>query len=81
MHHDLLRVAAQRVAVGVRRRAVVGADHAVAVILQSLVALGTVLAAIDDAADADQIAWLESAHALANSGHAADDLMARYAGI
>ena len=59
---DVLRVAAQRVAGRVRRRAVVGADEAVlAVLLQALVAGRAVPAAVDHAADADQVADLEAA--------------------
>jgi hypothetical protein len=40
-----------------------------------------VLATVDDAADADQIAGLETRHVRAHGGHAADDLVARHAGI
>jgi hypothetical protein len=59
MYHDPLRVAAERVAGRIRRGAVVGADHVVAVVLQPFGAVGAALAAIDDAADADQIVRLE----------------------
>ena len=62
VHHDLLGIPAERVARRVRRRPVVGADHVVAVVLQPRVAVLAALAAIDDAADADQIAHLEAGH-------------------
>ena len=60
MHHDALRIAAQRVAGRIRRGTVVGPDHVVAIVLQPLGAVVALLAAIDDAADADQIARLEA---------------------
>jgi hypothetical protein len=81
--HDALRVAAERVAGRIRRRPVVGADHALlAELLQALVVAGAALAAaVDQAADADDIADLEAADRAADRADVADDLVARHAGI
>ena len=81
VHHDLLRVAAQRVARRVGRGAVVGADHVVAVVLQPVVAVGAGLARIDDAADADQIAHLEAEHARPDGRDAPHDFVPRHARV
>ena len=81
MDHDGLRIAAQRMARRVGRRAVVGADHAVAVILQPFVAFGAMLAAVHDAADAHQVANLVGGDMAAHGGDAAHDLVPRHAGI
>ena len=54
---DPLRIAAERVARRVRRRAVIGADKAdLAILLQPLRAGRAALARIDEAADADRVA-------------------------
>src|SRR5690606_17287564 len=82
VHHDPLRITAQRVARRIGGRPVVGADHAaLAVLLQSFVAGRAVLAAADHAADADHIAGLEAGHLAADGADAADDLVPRHAGI
>lgn len=81
MHHDLLRIAAEGMTGCVGGEAVVGAGHAVAIVLQPLVAFGAVLAAVDDAADAHQIARPVSGDMGTDRGHAADDLVPRHAGI
>ena len=44
-------------------------------------AVVAVLAAVDDAADADQVADLEARHMRADRRHAADDLVARHARV
>ncbi|MNN30577.1 hypothetical protein D3C81_1442310 [compost metagenome] len=77
---NLLRVASERPTRGVRRREVIGADHAVAVVLQTTDAVLTLLAAIDDAADANQLAKLEARDMRAYCGHPPDDFVARHAG-
>src|SRR5690606_29335228 len=59
---------------------VVGADHAVAVVLQPGLAILAVPATVDDAADPDQIAHLIPRHLRADRTHAADDFMARHTG-
>ena len=80
MDYDLLRVAAECPARRVRRREVVGADHAVAVILQPAGAVFAVLAAVDDAADPDQVAGLEGGDLGAHGRNPPDDLVTRHAG-
>src|SRR3546814_14294999 len=65
----------------IRRAAVVGADHVVAVVLQSLGALLALFAAVDDAADADEVADLEAGRLGAGRRHAADDLVPGHARI
>jgi hypothetical protein len=79
---DLLRIAAQGVAGGVFGRAVIGADETVlAELLQAIVARVAVLAAADQAADADHVAFLEAADRTADGRDAAHDLVAGDAGI
>src|SRR5690606_4048699 len=80
VHHDPLRIAAQRPAGLVRNGRVVGADHAVAVVLQPGLAIGAVPATVDDAADPDQITDLIPRHLRADRTHTADDFMARHTG-
>lgn len=82
-HDDALRIAAQGVAGRIWRRAVIGADHAraFAVLLKPFVAGGAGLAAVDHAANADQIAFLEAADVGTDGGDAADDLVTRHAGV
>src|SRR5690606_6267013 len=55
-------------------------DHAVAVVLQALVAFGALPAAVDDAADAHQVARLEAADLAADFADPADDLVPGHAG-
>ena len=76
VHHDPLRIAAERVAGRVGRRGIVGADHAVAIVLQPVRAVVAPLATVDDAADADEIALAESRHLRADRRDAAHDLVA-----
>src|SRR5690606_5215525 len=80
MHHDPLRVTAQRPAGLVGNGRVVGADHAVAVVLQPGLAILAVPATADGAADPHQIAHLIPRHLRAARTHAADDFMARHTG-
>lgn len=67
MHHDVLRVAAEGPAGGVRGREVIGADHAVAVVFQTGFAVLAVFAAVDDATDTHQVADLVSGNMTAES--------------
>ncbi len=79
---DALGIAAQRMAGRIRRRPVIGAGEAVlAKLLQPLGAGRTMLAAVDQAADADGVADLEAADRVADRAHRADDLMARHARV
>src|SRR5690606_24314072 len=80
-HDDLLRVAAERPTGGVRRAAIVGADHLVAVVLEPLAAVLALAAAVDDAAHAHQVAFLEPHDLLAHRRHAADDLVPGHARV
>jgi len=82
LHHDILRIAAERVARRIIGFAIIGADEAaLAILLQPFVAGGAALAAVDHAADADRVADLEGADMIANRGHMADDFVAGNAGI
>src|SRR5699024_9240957 len=63
----------------IRGREVVGADHAVAIVLQPLGAFVAVLATVDDAADAHKVANLEIRHVRTHVGYAPNDLVARHA--
>jgi hypothetical protein len=66
----------------IRRRPVVGADHALlAELLQVVVAGAALAAAVDQAAHADDIADLEAADRIAHRADVADDFVARHAGI
>src|SRR6185437_795243 len=58
-----------------------GANHMVAVILQPFVAIGAMLAAVDDAAYADQVAGPMARYVLAHRDDAAHDLVAWHAGV
>ena len=53
----------------------------VAVVLQALIAIGTVLTAVDDAANTHQVPGLELGYVSAYSRHSPHDFMARYTGI
>ena len=53
----------------------------VAVVLQALIAIGTVLTAVDDAANTHQVPGLELGYVGTNSRHSTHDFMARYSGI
>ena len=80
MHHDALRVAAQGVAGGVGNGAVVGADHAVAVVFQAAGAIITMLTTVDNAANTDQITDLVTRHMGAHGTDPANDFVAWYTG-
>jgi len=75
-----LRIPAKCVTRRVCCRAVVCADHVGAVILQPRIAVLAALAAVDDAADADEIGDLEAGHLRANGRHATDDFVSGHAG-
>lgn len=77
MHHDRLRIAAKSMAGRIGNGRVVGADHAVAVILKPVAALRALLAAVDDAADAHQVARAEACDMSADRGDPAHYLVAR----
>ena len=79
--HDLLGIAAQSVARRVLGRAVIGQHHVVAVVFQPLSALFALLAAIDHAADAHQIADGVARDGVADRGHPTHNFMPRHAGI
>ena len=62
--------------------AVVGADEAVLAVLFEVVFAGFAMAAaIDEAADTDQIARFEPSYFVANAAHAADDFVPRHDGV
>lgn len=65
----------------VQGREVIGADHPVAIVLQTF---GTVIAApaaVDNATDAHQFSHPETRHMFAHRRDAANDFMSRHAGI
>jgi len=80
MHHDVLRVAAERPARCVRGREVVGADHAVAIVFQAGFAVVTMFAAVDDATDTNQIADFEIRNTRADRRYTTHNFVPRYAG-
>ena len=53
----------------------------VAVVLQALIAIGTVLTAVDDAANTHQVPGLELGYVSSYRRHSPHDFMARYTGI
>jgi len=62
--------------------AAVGRNEAVFAVLLEIVFAGlAVAAAIDEAADADEVAGLELADVRADAAHAADDFMTRHYGV
>src|SRR3546814_13418439 len=65
----------------IRCRAIIGADHMVAIVFQPFVAILTVLATIDNAADTNQITRLEAGYTLPHRRHTADNLMPRHARV
>ena len=81
MHDDLLRISTERVPRCVRRCEVIRARHVVAVILETGAAVRAFPAAIDDAANPDEVARLEAGHLFADRQHATNDLVAWHAGI
>src|SRR3546814_8430200 len=81
MHDDLLGVSTQRMTGRIRCRAIIGADHMVAIVFQPFVAILTVLATIDNAADTNQITRLETGYTLPHRRHTADNLMPRHARV
>src|SRR5262245_2401428 len=76
---DSLRIASQRVPGSVSRGAVVGTHDVVAVVLEAVVAVSALLAAVDEAADADKVAKPVVRDVLSDGGDAAHDLVARHA--
>ena len=63
-------------------QSVVGGNKSVfAILLQSFITGGAVLTAVDHAAHAHGVTYLEACNRLANRGDVANDLMARYARV
>ena len=82
VHHDLLRVAAQRVSRRIRSRRVIGADEAIGTkLLQSFVTSGAMLAAADQATDTDGVANIELANIAADGGDMSHDLVSGHARV
>ena len=81
-HHDVIAIAAERVAAGLAVGAVIGGGEGIlAELLEPLLARLAMLATVDHAAHADDLAFLEPGDLAANRGHAPDDLVTRDAGI
>jgi hypothetical protein len=81
MHHNLLRISAQRVARCIRRREIVCPRHMVAVVLQPVVTVTAVPAAVNNAADPHQVPCTKTGDVIANGHYTTDNFMSRYAGI
>lgn len=83
LDHDMVGIAAEGVATQHGVGAVIGADETglLAILLLAVMAGGAVAAAVDHAADADQITDLVFGHGIADRSHAPDNLMAGNARI
>src|SRR3546814_20287806 len=75
-HDDLLGITSQRMAGRIRGYAVVGANHVIAVVFQPVLALIAMLAAIDDAAHAQQVPRLEARNLCPHRGPPPDNFVA-----